>query len=263
MRSRAVCVLIGLFAIYQVFFPLAQGNQVSLIYFLAAVLPLTLLCYRSGLRLRRKTAKSEEHERSPRSTRSTRCRPAIRRPWTGCLPRSRWLPVCTRYFPSNSQTAEEVSTSSSAGREPPRWSTSSSGRSCCCWCSKPAVAAPDWRCRSCVCSRWPTPTTADTCRKARRSRTPAWTGARSSARRSFRRPACTASRSTWRPPTSCCSPSTARCWTPRAPASSSSTCRWRHSGGPGPRPAGPSHWPGSCSAPFRARVRRPRSAWAR
>jgi hypothetical protein len=44
----AACVLIGVFAIYQVFFPLAQGNQVSLIYFLAAVLPLTLLCYRSG-----------------------------------------------------------------------------------------------------------------------------------------------------------------------------------------------------------------------
>ena len=27
----AACVLIGVFAIYQVFFPLAQGNQVSLI----------------------------------------------------------------------------------------------------------------------------------------------------------------------------------------------------------------------------------------
>jgi TRAP transporter 4TM/12TM fusion protein len=50
----AGCVLIGLFALYQVFFPLAQGNQVSLILFLAAVLPLTLLCYRSGLRLRRR-----------------------------------------------------------------------------------------------------------------------------------------------------------------------------------------------------------------
>lgn len=49
------CVLIGLFALYQVFFPLAQGNQVSLILFLAAVLPLTLLCYRSGIRLRRRT----------------------------------------------------------------------------------------------------------------------------------------------------------------------------------------------------------------
>nr|WP_306768722.1 TRAP transporter fused permease subunit [Mycobacterium sp. QGD 101] len=45
----AACVLIGLFTLYQVFFPLAQGNQFSLILFLAAVLPLTLLCYRSGL----------------------------------------------------------------------------------------------------------------------------------------------------------------------------------------------------------------------
>ena len=55
----AACVLIGVFAIYQVFFPLAAGNQVSLIYFLAAVLPLTLLCYRSGLRLRRKKAEPD------------------------------------------------------------------------------------------------------------------------------------------------------------------------------------------------------------
>ena len=52
----AGCVLVGLFAVYQVFFPLAQGNQVSLILFLAAVLPLTLLCYRSGVRLRRHAA---------------------------------------------------------------------------------------------------------------------------------------------------------------------------------------------------------------
>ena len=52
----ASCVLVGLFAVYQVFYPLAQGNQVSLILFLAAVLPLTLLCYRSGLRLRRHAA---------------------------------------------------------------------------------------------------------------------------------------------------------------------------------------------------------------
>ena len=58
----AACVLIGLFAIYQVFFPLAQGNQVSLILFLASVLPLTLLCYRSGLRLRRRTTEPDEHE---------------------------------------------------------------------------------------------------------------------------------------------------------------------------------------------------------
>ncbi len=58
----AACVLIGVSAIYQVFFPLAQGNQVSLIYFLAAVLPLTLLCYRSGVRLRRKASESDDDE---------------------------------------------------------------------------------------------------------------------------------------------------------------------------------------------------------
>ncbi|ODQ86876.1 C4-dicarboxylate ABC transporter permease [Mycolicibacterium flavescens] len=51
---RGCCVAIALFAIYQVFFPLAQGNQYSLILFLAAVVPLTLLCYRSGLHLRRR-----------------------------------------------------------------------------------------------------------------------------------------------------------------------------------------------------------------
>ena len=41
-------MLIGLFAVFQVFFPLAQGNQFALILFLAAVLPLTLLCYHFG-----------------------------------------------------------------------------------------------------------------------------------------------------------------------------------------------------------------------
>ena len=58
------CFLIGLFALHQVFFPLAQGNQVSLILFLAAVLPLTLLCYRSGVRFRRK--KTETADEVPR-----------------------------------------------------------------------------------------------------------------------------------------------------------------------------------------------------
>nr|WP_234816048.1 TRAP transporter fused permease subunit [Mycolicibacterium agri] len=56
----AACVLIGVFAIYQVFFPLAQGNQVSLTYFLAAVLPLTLLCYRSGVRFRRRKGDADD-----------------------------------------------------------------------------------------------------------------------------------------------------------------------------------------------------------
>ncbi|HEX2284622.1 MAG TPA: C4-dicarboxylate ABC transporter permease, partial [Mycobacterium sp.] len=59
----AGCVLIGLFALYQVFFPLAQGNQVSLILFLAAVLPLSLLCYRSGVRLRRDKTEAPQAQR--------------------------------------------------------------------------------------------------------------------------------------------------------------------------------------------------------
>src|SRR6185437_14157268 len=59
----AGCVLVGLFAVYQVFYPLAQGNQVSLILFLAAVLPLTLLCYRSGLRLRRRKSAAPQEQR--------------------------------------------------------------------------------------------------------------------------------------------------------------------------------------------------------
>jgi TRAP transporter 4TM/12TM fusion protein len=58
------CVLIGLFALYQVFFPLAQGNQVSLILFLAAVLPLTLLCYRSGIRLRPRKAETNSESKA-------------------------------------------------------------------------------------------------------------------------------------------------------------------------------------------------------
>lgn len=58
----AGCVGVGLFAVYQVFFPLAQGNQVSLILFLAAVLPLSLLCYRSGLRFRRNKAPQSERD---------------------------------------------------------------------------------------------------------------------------------------------------------------------------------------------------------
>ncbi|HKH52206.1 MAG TPA: TRAP transporter fused permease subunit, partial [Mycobacterium sp.] len=59
----AGCVVLGLFAVYQVFFPLAQGNQVSLILFLAAVLPLTLLCYRSGLRFHRRKGTAPQAER--------------------------------------------------------------------------------------------------------------------------------------------------------------------------------------------------------
>jgi len=46
-----IAVGVGLFAIHQVFRPLSQGTQYYLILFLAAVLPLTFLCYRSGLTL--------------------------------------------------------------------------------------------------------------------------------------------------------------------------------------------------------------------
>ena len=64
----AGCVLLGLSAVYQVFFPLAQGNQFALILFLAAVLPLTLLSYRSGLALpaRWRRDRSPNRETEPR-----------------------------------------------------------------------------------------------------------------------------------------------------------------------------------------------------
>lgn len=61
----AACALVGLFALYQVFFPLAQGNQFALILFLAAVLPLTLLGYRSGLRLRRHKVPQSRQNATP------------------------------------------------------------------------------------------------------------------------------------------------------------------------------------------------------
>ncbi len=50
----AASALVAAFTIYQVFWPLAQGNQFSLILFLASTLPLVFLCYRSGLRLGRR-----------------------------------------------------------------------------------------------------------------------------------------------------------------------------------------------------------------
>ncbi|HTF48526.1 MAG TPA: TRAP transporter fused permease subunit [Pseudonocardia sp.] len=48
-----VAALVAAFALYQVFFPLAPGRQFSLILFLACVLPLVFVCYRSGLPSRR------------------------------------------------------------------------------------------------------------------------------------------------------------------------------------------------------------------
>lgn len=53
------CALIGVFAVYLVFLPLPQGIQFTLVLFLSAVLPLTLLSYRSGLRLRRRASEKD------------------------------------------------------------------------------------------------------------------------------------------------------------------------------------------------------------
>ena len=50
----AASALIAVFVLYQVFWPLAQGNQFALILFLAATLPLVFLCYRSGIHLGRR-----------------------------------------------------------------------------------------------------------------------------------------------------------------------------------------------------------------
>jgi TRAP transporter 4TM/12TM fusion protein len=50
---QLVCGLLAVFALVQVFRPLAQGVQFSLILFLAGVLPLVFLTYRSGFRPRR------------------------------------------------------------------------------------------------------------------------------------------------------------------------------------------------------------------
>ena len=96
----AGCVLVGLFALYQVFFPLAQGNQVSLILFLAAVLPLTLVVLSIGhssaaTQWRTTGATAEPDDRS-----------------TGLSPCSRWWLASIRCFRSKSATAEEDSTNS-------------------------------------------------------------------------------------------------------------------------------------------------------
>lgn len=50
----AASALIAASVLCQVFWPLAQGNQFSLILFLASTLPLVFLCYRSGVRLGRR-----------------------------------------------------------------------------------------------------------------------------------------------------------------------------------------------------------------
>lgn len=58
-----VCFLISLFVLNQVFFPLQQGNQFYLMWFLALVLPLVFLCYRPGFT--RKSSVSRRNNDNP------------------------------------------------------------------------------------------------------------------------------------------------------------------------------------------------------
>ncbi|WP_309131111.1 TRAP transporter fused permease subunit [Brevibacterium sp.] len=58
-----VCFLISLYVLKQVFFPLPQGNQYYLMWFLALVLPLVFICYRPGFT--RKPADSTRDHDNP------------------------------------------------------------------------------------------------------------------------------------------------------------------------------------------------------
>jgi TRAP-type uncharacterized transport system fused permease subunit len=58
LAITVVCGLVSVFVLWTVFFPLAKGTQYYLTIFLAAVLPLTFLCYRSGFGVRRTDAGS-------------------------------------------------------------------------------------------------------------------------------------------------------------------------------------------------------------
>ena len=146
------CVLVGLFALYQVFFPLTQGNQFSLILFLAAVLPLTLLCYRSGLRLH------------GHNTGIPRQIPTLL-DWllavvalVACL-----YPVLPFQIADGGGGFDQFLSRQGT----PATADVIVGTSCCCWCWRPAAAPRAPRCRSCVCWRWATRTTAATCRRVR------------------------------------------------------------------------------------------------
>ncbi len=61
----AVSALIAVSVLYQVFWPLAQGNQFALILFLASTLPLAFLCYRSGVRLSGRSQGSDNATDNP------------------------------------------------------------------------------------------------------------------------------------------------------------------------------------------------------
>ncbi|MDT0214578.1 TRAP transporter fused permease subunit [Rothia sp. ARF10] len=59
----AVCFLVSMFVLYQVFSPLRQGGQYYLILFLAAVLPLVFVCYRATRRRARASKPETQTER--------------------------------------------------------------------------------------------------------------------------------------------------------------------------------------------------------
>lgn len=70
----AVCFLVSMFVLYQVFSPLRQGGQYYLILFLAAVLPLVFVCYRATRR--RVRATQSRRDGIPEDTEATTTQPA-------------------------------------------------------------------------------------------------------------------------------------------------------------------------------------------
>ena len=104
-----------------------------------------------------------------------------------------------------------ATTPSWTGRACSSRSTSRWARCCSSSSSRRAGGPPAGHCPSCAGCSSRTATTAGCCRRAGRSRMPGWTSIRSSTRCTTRAAASSALRSTWRRPTSCCSPSTARC----------------------------------------------------
>lgn len=101
------------------------------------------------------------------------------------------------------------------------------------------------------------------CLRAGRSGMPGSISPRSSMRCTTREAVSSARRWTSRPPTSCCSPSTARSSGSPAVPGSSSTCRSPRSDARGVPRGVPRSRRGSCSAPCRDRGRPPRSRWVR
>lgn len=69
-----VCFLISLYVLNQVFFPLRQGNQYYLMWFLAFVLPLVFICYRPGFGRKKEVGEraADAAEEVAASTRSSK-----------------------------------------------------------------------------------------------------------------------------------------------------------------------------------------------